>query len=105
MPVTIPSGRRRPPVAPAVSTTGSTGNTHGESAVAAPANSAKSASSTIPSTVSYSAADVSDATVGVALRASWRESYERGEVATERQPCDKGDGQQGAPVRRSWVIS
>src|SRR5258707_12847806 len=33
----MPSGRRRPPVAPAESTIGSTGSTQGESAVAAPA--------------------------------------------------------------------
>src|SRR4051812_32174222 len=40
-PVTIPSGRRRPPVAPALSSAGSTGNTQGLSAVPAPARKAK----------------------------------------------------------------
>src|SRR5438046_149845 len=61
MPVTIPSGRRRPPVAPAASTTGRTGSTHGESAVAAPAISAKSASSTMRIAVFYAARGVTDA--------------------------------------------
>ena len=40
-PATIPSGRRRPPVAPAESAIGSTGSTQGESAVAAPATKPK----------------------------------------------------------------
>ena len=39
-PSTIPSGRRRPPVAPALSSAGSTGSTHGLSAVPAPARKA-----------------------------------------------------------------
>ena len=39
-PTATPSGRRRPPVAPAASATGSTGSTQGESAVAIPATSA-----------------------------------------------------------------
>jgi hypothetical protein len=46
-PSTTPSGRRRPPVAPAESTAGSTGSTHGLSAVPAPATNAKSVSRTI----------------------------------------------------------
>ena len=45
-PVTTPSGRRRPPVAPAESATGRTGSTQGDTAVAAPATSAN-ASNTI----------------------------------------------------------
>src|SRR4051794_24730551 len=45
-PVTIPSGRRRPPVSPAESTTGSTGRTHGDTAVAAPAANANAISAT-----------------------------------------------------------
>ena len=43
-PSTIPSGRRRPPVAPALSSAGSTGSTHGLSAVPAPARKAKTTS-------------------------------------------------------------
>jgi hypothetical protein len=43
-PVTIPSGRREPPVAPADSAIGSTGSTHGESAVPIPARNANSVS-------------------------------------------------------------
>ena len=43
-PTTIPSGRRRPPVAPAESAIGNTGSTHGESAVPAPATKPKSIS-------------------------------------------------------------
>ena len=39
-PATTPSGRPRPPVAPAERATGSTGSTHGDTAVAAPATSA-----------------------------------------------------------------
>ena len=39
-PSTIPSGRRRPPVAPALSSAGSTGSTQGLTAVPAPASSA-----------------------------------------------------------------
>src|SRR6476619_1213958 len=61
MPVTIPSGRRRPPVAPAASTTGRTGSTHGDSAVAAPAMSANSASSTMRIAVFYADCGVTDA--------------------------------------------
>ncbi len=49
-PTTIPSGRRRPPVAPAESAIGSTGSTHGESAVPAPAKKPKSINRTIAST-------------------------------------------------------
>ena len=45
-PVTTPSGRRRPPVTPADSATGSTGSTQGDSAVAAPATNAKAMSAT-----------------------------------------------------------
>src|SRR3954453_3394899 len=59
-PVTIPSGRRRPPVAPADRTTGRTGSTHGETAVAAPASSAKSASSAMRVEVFYGDAAVTD---------------------------------------------
>jgi hypothetical protein len=44
-PVTTPSGRRPPPVAPAASATGRTGSTHGDTAVAAPATNANSTSS------------------------------------------------------------
>src|SRR3954471_21953166 len=40
-PSTMPSGRRRPPVAPALSSAGSTGSTQGLSAVPAPARNAK----------------------------------------------------------------
>src|SRR5687767_10629624 len=47
MPVTTPSGRRRPPDTPAPSTAGRIGRTHGESAVPAPATKAKSARRTI----------------------------------------------------------
>ena len=44
-PITTPSGRRRPPVAPADSSAGSTGSTHGVIAVPAPATNANSRSS------------------------------------------------------------
>src|SRR6185503_3603753 len=44
-PMTIASGRRRPPVAPADSSAGSTGSTHGEIEVPAPAKNANSTSS------------------------------------------------------------
>src|SRR4051794_30910291 len=44
-PSTMPSGRRRPPVAPALSSAGSTGRTQGLSAVPAPARKAKTTSS------------------------------------------------------------
>src|SRR4051812_30843092 len=44
-PSTMPSGRRRPPVAPALSSAGSTGSTQGLSAVPAPATNAKRTSS------------------------------------------------------------
>ena len=47
-PSTIPSGRRRPPVAPAESSAGRIGSTHGESAVPAPAITANSMSSATP---------------------------------------------------------
>ena len=47
-PVTTPSGRLRPPVAPADSATGSTGSTHGDSAVAAPATKANRTSTSTP---------------------------------------------------------
>src|SRR4051812_3577602 len=57
----MPSGRRRPPVAPADSTTGRTGSTHGDTAVAAPASSAKSASSAMRVEVFYGASAVTDA--------------------------------------------
>src|SRR6202050_5035919 len=40
-PITMPSGRRRPPTPPADSNAGSTGSTHGDSAVPAPAPIAK----------------------------------------------------------------
>ena len=40
-PSAMPTGRRRPPVAPALSSAGRTGSTHGLSAVPAPARSAK----------------------------------------------------------------
>ena len=43
-PSTTPSGRRRPPVAPADSSAGSTGSTQGDSAVPAPAAMANSTS-------------------------------------------------------------
>src|SRR3954453_4122771 len=66
-PVTIPSGRRRPPVVPADRTTGSTGNTHGDTAVAAPAIRAKSASRTIGIEVFYERDLVTDARVEQAL--------------------------------------
>ena len=46
-PSTIPSGRRRPPVAPAESSAGSTGSTHGLIAVPAPAITANTISSSI----------------------------------------------------------
>ncbi len=48
-PVTMPSGRRFPPVALADSSAGRTGSTHGEMAVPAPASSAKRVSRTIAS--------------------------------------------------------
>ena len=44
-PITIASGRRRPPVALADSSAGSTGSTHGEIAVPAPATNANRTSS------------------------------------------------------------
>src|SRR3954470_8391764 len=66
-PVTIPSGRLRPPVAPAARTTGNTGSTHGDSAVAAPAINANSTSNAMRSTVFYAARAVTDACVGLAL--------------------------------------
>src|SRR4051812_13068781 len=47
-PMTMPTGRRRPPVAPAASRAGRTGTTQGLTAVAAPATKAKRASSSIP---------------------------------------------------------
>src|SRR3954468_2359455 len=47
-PVTTPSGRRRPPVAPAASATGSTGSTQGDTAVAAPATNANRTRSVTP---------------------------------------------------------
>jgi hypothetical protein len=47
-PMTIPSGRRRPPVAPADSSAGRIGSTHGETAVPAPAISANSTRSATP---------------------------------------------------------
>src|SRR3954454_16877290 len=47
----MPSGRRRPPVAPAERAIGSTGSTHGESAVAAPAMKPKRTSSAIGTTL------------------------------------------------------
>src|SRR3954447_1048319 len=56
----MPSGRRRPPVAPADNTTGSTGSTHGETAVAAPATSAKRTSSAMRIQVSYARRRVTD---------------------------------------------
>ncbi len=71
-PVTTPSGRRRPPVAPAASATGSTGSTHGDTAVAAPATKAKRISTSMPPP---SRADLSDplradlAELGLAVRA------------------------------------
>ena len=43
----MPSGRRRPPVAPAESAIGSTGSTQGETAVAAPATNPKRISRTM----------------------------------------------------------
>ena len=46
-PATIPSGRLRPPEAPAANTTGSTGSTQGDSAVPAPATNPKTISSSI----------------------------------------------------------
>jgi hypothetical protein len=46
-PRTIPTGRRRPPVAPALSSAGRTGSTHGLSAVPAPATNAKTTRSAI----------------------------------------------------------
>jgi hypothetical protein len=46
-PRTIPTGRRRPPVAPALSSAGRTGSTQGLSAVPAPATNAKTTSSAI----------------------------------------------------------
>src|SRR3954453_2485801 len=49
-PSTIPTGRRRPPTAPADSSAGSTGSTHGDTAVAAPATIAKSVSTSIVAT-------------------------------------------------------
>src|SRR4051812_18153234 len=49
----MPSGRRRPPVAPADRTTGSTGSTHGETAVAAPAISANRTSNAMRIAVFY----------------------------------------------------
>src|SRR4051795_2590464 len=67
MPVTIPSGRRRPPVVPADRTTGSTGSTHGDTAVAAPAIRAKSASRTIGIEVFYERGLVTDVRVEQAL--------------------------------------
>ena len=48
-PVTIPSGRRRPPVALADSRAGSTGSTHGVIAVPAPARNANRINRSIPS--------------------------------------------------------
>src|SRR3954463_16470686 len=56
----MPSGRRRPPVAPADNTTGRTGSTHGETAVAAPATSAKRTSSAMRIEVSYTRRRVTD---------------------------------------------
>jgi hypothetical protein len=47
-PRAMPTGRRRPPVAPALSSAGSTGSTHGLSAVPAPASSAKTTRRAIP---------------------------------------------------------
>src|SRR5512133_3250578 len=46
----MPSGRERPPVAPAESATGSTGSTQGETAVAAPAIRAKAIKRTMSGT-------------------------------------------------------
>ena len=46
-PITIPSGRRRPPAALADSSAGRTGSTHGVIAVPAPAISANSISNSI----------------------------------------------------------
>ena len=46
----MPSGRRRPPVAPAESAIGRTGSTQGETAVAAPATKPKRISRTIART-------------------------------------------------------
>src|SRR4051795_10094549 len=68
MPVTIPTGRRRPPVVPAARTTGSTGSTQGETAVAAPASNAKSASSTMRDQVFYAQRRVTYQSVWLALR-------------------------------------
>jgi hypothetical protein len=45
-PITTPSGRRRPPVTPAESASGSTGSTQGDTAVAAPATNANTMSNT-----------------------------------------------------------
>ena len=49
IPVTTPSGRRRPPLPLADSSAGSTGSTHGVIAVAAPARTAKASRTTIGS--------------------------------------------------------
>jgi hypothetical protein len=57
-PRAMPTGRRRPPVSPALSSAGSTGSTHGLSAVPAPATSAKSMRRTIAAGVSSSRRNV-----------------------------------------------
>src|ERR1700761_3125551 len=67
-PATTPSGRRRPPVAPAESAIGSTGTTQGDTAVAAPATNPKMISRSIRQKPSRTSLRKSDAHGSAARR-------------------------------------
>ena len=74
----MPAGRARPPLMPAVSTTGSTGSAHGERAVATPASNAKNVSNIISTMQSALAAKryaVRTLAAAVARRVSVRRQF------------------------------
>ena len=79
-PSTIPSGRRRPPVAPALSSAGSTGSTHGLSAVPAPARKAKTTSKvTLPGLTQRAGLRMNSVL-------QWRDALDGGNLVRRRLP-------------------